>query len=135
MAKACSVVDLPHWYAACDKRMCFFIRLMSDMVSIFLNGETFSPVLLVLFRISDMFTNSWFDPYFRYSAWTPSDLVVLLFLSFFDLFWVSSGVNEGSIFSGVTDICVSSNENRSSKNSVILDIWSSTDVIRLKPSS
>ena len=135
MAKACSVVDLPHWHAACDKRMCFFIRSMSDMVSIFRNGETFSPVLLVLFRISDMFTNSWFDPYFRYSAWTPSDLVVLLFLSFFDLFWVSSGVNEGSIFSGVTDICVSSNANRSSKNSVILDIWSSTDVIRLKPSS
>ena len=132
MAKACSVVDLRHWYIACDKRMCFFIRSMSDTVSIFLNDETFSPVLLVLFRTSDMFTNSWFDPYFRCSAWTPWNLVVLLFLSLFDPFWVSSGVNEGSIFSGVTDICVSSNENRSSKNSVILDIWSSTDVIRLK---
>ena len=140
--------------------MCSFILSqhlsMSDMVSIFLNGDSrmfgltftfsfflggfargliaprltssgYSPVSLVLLKISDMFMNSWFDPYFKYSAWTPSGPVALLFLSFCDAFWISSGVNGGSIFSGVTDICVSSDENRSAKNCIILDIWSSPD--------
>ena len=119
MAKTCSVVDLPLWYALCDKGMCFIhsgqhLRII-DMVSIFLNGDSrmiglgftfsfffsgfarglsvsrwmsseYSPVLLVLFWISHKFTNSWFDPYFTYCAWTPSDPVTLLFLNFFDAF-------------------------------------------------
>ena len=36
--------------------------------------------------------------YFRYSAWTPSGPVGLLFLSFCDAFSILSGVNGGSIF-------------------------------------
>ena len=46
----------------------------------------------------------------------------LIVFKLFDAFWTSSSVNEGSIFSGVTEICVSSDKNRSSKNSVILNI-------------
>ena len=109
---------------------------ISDMVSIFLIGDNrmnglrftfsfffcdfakglsllrrtpfgYSPVSLVLFRMSDMFRNSWFDPCFKYSAWPPSGLVALLFLSFSDVFWIPSGVNGGSLFSGVTNICTS----------------------------
>ena len=40
----------------------------------------------------------------------------LLFLSFFDALWISSGGNGFSTISGVTDIYVSSDENRTSNN-------------------
>ena len=95
---------------------------MGDMATIFLNGDSrmiglafsflffsdgfarglnvlrqtsssYSPSFTSFVQMSDMFTNSWFDPYFRHSAWTPSGPVTLLFLSFCDAFWISSGVN------------------------------------------
>ena len=86
MAKTCLVVDLPHRHVPCNKGMFFHsLPTFVSLVSIYLYGDsgiiglafTFTffsvallegiylleiPVLLDLLRMSDMFTNGWFDP-------------------------------------------------------------------------
>ena len=95
MAKTCSVVDLPLWYAACDKVMCFFILpqqlLMSDLISIFLNGA--SRMIGLTFSFSFFFcgfARGLSVPRRTFSGYYPLQIYKQLVQSTFQVFRINS---------------------------------------------